>query len=431
MVKQRVLLCITILLFLSGNAVAMDIDSGSYGSIADYLNSIFGPDRNAGLTAFPVLKIPMGGRAEGMAGAFTAVSDDASFIEFNPAGSSMLSKSELALFHNNWIADTKIEGAVFASRYKDLGFAAGGKWLYLPFTEYNMYGERVSKGYYSEGVGILNVSYNFFRSFYFPGLSVGANIKGAFRIVPDYSDADDKGNNQGKLISDSGKSQSTAMIMADVGALTRFNLLKFYSSREANASAALVLRNLGPLSMGEPLPSAVTAALAYKPIRPLLFSFDFSVPMNFDDITLSERPYWAFGIAGDITNFLSMRTGLQAKAGNVRIALGSAITLAKVALDVNYTLDLMTQIQPLNRVSIGVRLDLGDQGRKVDAEKAEELYLAGLDAYARADIESAKALWEEALHLDPRYNPAKEWLGIVHRTQQTEERILEMERLYF
>jgi hypothetical protein len=127
-------------------AAAIDFDADDYGSATDYLKGIYGVDDNAGLTAFPVLNIPLGGRAEGMAGSFSAVADDISFLEWNPAGSSMLRKAELAFFHNNWIADTKIEGAAFASRFKDFGFAAGGKWLYTPFTEYNIYGERASKG---------------------------------------------------------------------------------------------------------------------------------------------------------------------------------------------------------------------------------------------------------------------------------------------
>ena len=430
MTKQRLALCIIILLLLSSMGTALDFNDG-YGSVSEYLNSIYGPDPNAGLTAFPVLKIPMGGRSEGMAGAFTAVADDISFLEYNPAGSSMLGKSELAVFHNNWIADTKLEGAVFASRYKDLGFAAGGKWLYTPFTEYNMYGDRVSKGYYSEGVGVLNVSYNFLRSYYFPGLSIGANLKGAFRLVPDYTDADDQGNNQGQLISGSGRSQSTGMVMADLGVLTRFNVLKFYNSREPNGSAAVVMRNFGPPAMEEPLPSVITAALAYKPLKPLLFSFDFSVPLNFHDISLSEKPYWAFGIAADITKFLSMRTGLMGKAGNVRITLGSAINLEKISLDINYSMDLTTQIQPLNRVSVGVRFDLGDQGRKAKAAKVDELYLEGLKAYSSSDMNTARDCWEEALELDPRFSPAKEGLAIIYKTQQTEERIRDMQRLYF
>jgi len=429
--KYPVLIIIIVFLFLSGAAGALDFSPDGYGSISDYLNSIYGPDPNAALTAFPVLKIPMGGRSEGMAGAFTAVADDVSFIEYNPAGSSMLSTSELALFHNNWIADTKLEGAVYASRYKDLGFAAGVKWLYTPFTEYNMYGDRVSKGYYSEGVGTMNISYNFLRGYYFSGVSVGLNLKGAFRLVPDYSDADDQGNNQGQLVPGSGKSQSTAMGMADAGALTRFDLFKFYNSRDRNTSLALVVRNLGPPAMDEPLPTVMVAALAYKPLRPLLFSFDFSVPINLMDTALSEKPYWAFGFAGEITSFLSMRAGLMGKAGNARITLGSAIKLEKISLDINYTLDLLTQIQPLNRVSLGVRFNLGDQGRKALSDKVDALYLSGLDAYSRYDFKGAQGYWEEALKLDPSYEPAKEGLNTINKTINIEGRISDMQQLGF
>ena len=431
MIKYPLCFYIIIFLFLSGTAAAADFNEDGYGSISDYLDSIYGADPNAGLTAFPILKIPMGGRSEGMAGAFSAVSDDISFLEFNPAGSSMLSTSELAVFHNNWIADTKIEGIVYASRFKDLGFAAGAKWLYTPFTEYNMYGDRVSKGYYSEGIAALNVSYNFFRGYYFEGVSLGANLKAAFRIVPDFSDADDLGNNQGQLISGSGISQSAIMAMADIGALTRFNFLKPYYSRDKNTSFALVFRNLGPPSMDEPLPSVFTAALAYKPLRPLLIAFDFSVPMNFRDISVSEKPYWALGLAGEITSFLSMRAGLMGRAGNVRIALGSAVQLAKFSLDVNYSLDLMTQIQPLNRVSIGIRLNLGDQGRSNIAHRVEQLYLDGLDAYSRYDFETARQCWQEALKLDPHFEPAKDALSVINNSMGVEERINNMIRLDF
>jgi hypothetical protein len=85
---------------------------------------------------------------------------------------------------------------------------------------------------------------------------VGVNIKGAFRLMPDYSDADDTGNNKGELIEGSGMSQSAVMLMADAGLLT---------------------------------------------------------------------------------SFLSMRTGLQGKSGNVRITVGNAVHLDKISLDINYT----------------------------------------------------------------------------------------------
>jgi hypothetical protein len=397
----------------------------SYGNTSDYLNKIYGIDDNAGLTAFPVLNIPMGGRSEGMASAFAAISDDVSFIEYNPAGSSTLSKSELAFFHNNWIADAKLEGVAYANRFGNLGIAAGAKWLYMPFTEYNLYGERVSNGYYSEGAAILSASYNFFSRYYFSGVSFGVSLKGAFRTMPDYTGNDDI------IIGGSGMSQSAVMGMADVGALVRFNVLKSFVSRERNASAALVVRNLGPPSLGEPLPTVINAAVSYKPIRPLTLALDFNVPLNMADIALSELPYAAFGISANVTNFLSMRTGVLFKAGSSRVCVGSAITLDKVAIDVNYTLDLLTQLQPLNRISLGVRFDLGDGGRGQKSGNVDELYLLGLEAYSRGNVPDARRCWEEALRLDPGFEPAKESLDMLNAREDLDKRVGDLYRLDF
>ncbi|MDR2049413.1 MAG: UPF0164 family protein [Treponema sp.] len=407
-------------------AGALDFDPDGYGSMSD----IYGIDDNAGLTAFPVLNVPMGGRSEGMATAFTAVADDLSFIEWNPAGSAMLEYTELGFFHNNWIADTHVEGAVFASRFRDLGYAAGVKWLYTPFSEYNMFGERVSKGYYSEAVATLNVSYNFFSGYYFSGLSVGANLKGAFRFVPDYSDADDQGKS-GQLISGSGLEQSAVMAMVDIGLLTRFNFLKTYHARERNTSAALVIRNLGPAAGGDALPTAVVASLAYKPLRPLTLDFDFTVPLNLVDFSLSEKPYWAAGMNVAITSFLSMRAGLLGKTGGYRVTLGSAVNFGKIALDLNYSLDLLTQLTPLNRVSIAVRFNFGDQGRKEFSNRVDALYLEGLDAYTEGRYDLAIERWREVLELNPKFDPAREGIELVENSRALDEHIREMQTLDF
>jgi tetratricopeptide (TPR) repeat protein len=422
---KRLFLTGAILLLYCSLGGALDIGPDAYGSISD----IYKVDDNAGLTAFPVLRVPMGGRAEGMGTAFSAVADDLTFIEWNPAGSSMLANTELGFYHNNWIADTKVEGIVFASRLKNLGYGGAIKWLYTPFSEYNMYGERVSKGYYSEAVATLNISYNFLAGYYFSGISLGANIKGAFRFMPDFSDADDQGNNQGSVISGSGRDQSAGMVMMDLGALTRFNLLKFYNAREKNTSLALVIRNLGPLSKEEPLPTSVTAALAYKPFRPLTLAFDYTYPLNMQDFSLSEKPFWAAGANVNITNFLSMRAGVLGRYGGYRVTIGSAVDLGKIALDLNYSLDLLTQITPLNRISLGVRFNFGDKGRQELSDQVDALYLSGLDAYSIGDIAQAQADWEEALRLNPRFDPAKEGLTLIMNSENLEGRINTMQTL--
>ncbi|MCL2720438.1 MAG: UPF0164 family protein [Treponema sp.] len=394
--------------------------------LSNYLHGSYGVDSNAGLTAFPVLNIPFGGRSEGMAGAFAAVADDISFLEYNPAGSSMLQRTELAFFHNNWIADTNIESVAYATRFgNNIGFAAGAKWLYTPFTEYNMYGESVANGYYSEAVAIVNASYNFFSGYYYSGLSVGMNLKGAFRFMPDFTDK------FGNIVSGSGDSQSAMTAMIDIGALTRFDFLKFYSSRERNASAAFVIKNLGPSVMGDPLPTVINAAISYKPIRPILIAFDFNIPVNLSDFDLSESPYAAFGLSANITRFLTMRAGLMYKGGSSRVTIGSAIDMNLVSFDVNYTLDLLTQMQPLNRVSLGVRLDLGDQNRKQISDRVDELYLLGLEAYSRGNYADARLCFEEALRLNPRFEPAREGLATLEDREALFQRVEDLYRFDF
>ncbi|MCL1927655.1 MAG: UPF0164 family protein [Treponema sp.] len=425
--RFHILFFLIFVLIFRGNValVALDFSPDAYGSLSD----IYGVDSNAGLTAFPVLRIPMGGQAEGMGTAYTAVANDLTFIEWNPAGSSMLVNTEAGFFHNNWIADTKIESIVFASRLNHLGYAAGVKWLYTPFSEYNMYGNRVSKGYYSEGVVTLNISYNFLAGYYFSGISLGANLKGAFRFMPDYSTADDKGENEGTVIAGSGLSQSAIMGMMDFGALVRFNVFKFYNAREKNTGVALVVSNLGPFSKGEPLPTSITAALSYKPIRPFTLAFDFTYPLNLQDITLSEKPSWATGFNVNITDFLSMRAGLLGRYGGYRFTIGSSVDLGKISLDLNYSLDLLTQFTPLNRISLGARINLGDQGRKEKSERVDDLYLSGLDAYNTGNYSQARSDWEEALNIDPRFDPAKEGLSLIKDSGDLDRRIDSMQSL--
>lgn len=416
-------LCFINLIILIFPLSALDINNSFYGSVTDYILAVNGIDSNQGLTTLPILSIPMGGRSEGLATAFAAVADDASYLEWNPAGSSMLANTELSFYHNNWIADSKIEGLVYTQRFGNLGIGAGGKWLYLPFTEYNDFGDRASKGFYSEAVGILNASYNFFSGYYFTGLSLGINVKTAVRLVPDYS------NDKGTLISGSGAGQSAIAPMIDLGALSRFNFLKFYYSRERNSSVALVVKNLGFPAQGDPLPTEAVLGIAYKPIRPIQWSFDYTVPINLSDPALSEQPYWATGFSAQITDFLGMRTGLLFKSGNIRITMGSAVLVDTILVDINYTLDLLTQLQPLNRVSVGAKFNFGDQGRGERAKKVEALYLAGLEAYAKGETDVAIQNWEAALKLDPRYDPAKEGLKALIGAEALSKRILEIQRI--
>ena len=367
----------------------------AYSDIYQVISNILGIDPNAGRTTMRSLLIPMGGLAEGMGTAYSAVCKDSSYFEANPAASSTLDFTELSVFHNNWIADTKIEGAVYTIRYKSLGIGLGGKWLYVPFPATNDFGDRVGAGYYSESMVGFNVSYNFFPGFYFSGVSVGATGKIAYRSMP---------------VVDSGATANNSAlgIMVDGGVLSRFNAFKFYSSRAKNASAALTVKNFGLPVQGDPLPTNITLGLSYSPMLPLVVALDITQPIDLADISASERMNVAGGGMLQLSDFFKVHGGLLIKGGNPRITVGSTFDVELARVTVNYTLDLTTQFTPLNRISIQAAFSLGDLGRADIAKKVDNLYLGGLEDYARGEIDAAISLWDEALRLDSTFDPARE-----------------------
>ncbi len=419
--RSRFVHTVAVFLILAGQGLfALDI-SNPYSDLAGFFEGFV--DENEGLTTFRSLMIPAGGRAEALGSSFTALANDIGFFESNPAGSSTIKNTELAVFHNNWIADSRLETVSFATRFDNLGLGASIRCFYVPFTEYNTFGERVSRGYYSETFATLNVSYNFLAGYYFKGIAVGANIKAGYRSIPDYSD------NYGHIDEDSGNEQSAFAIMADVGAQTRFNLFKLYNAREPNFNVGLSLRNVGPPVLGEPLPTLATLGLSWKPAAPVTIAAEVQQPLNLVDPHLSGTMYYGAGV---MVEFLSMFTfigGLQLKGANPRMSIGGEFTLKDLQFNVNYTLDMTTQAALFNRISLSAKLSLGDRGRAVRAKQVEELYIEGLKLYASGKLEEAIAVWQEALAMDKRFDPAVEGVNAASTTLAIQRRIKEIQQL--
>ncbi len=400
-------ICILSTLFLSTSFLG----AFEYADMYDFLiNSFNGTvDPNAGSTTFRSLTIPFGGRSEAMGSAYTAVSDDIAFLNYNPAISSVLPNTELGVFHNAWIADSAIDTIAFSQRMGNLGYGASLKTFYVPFTEYSIVGNSVSQGYYSESVGLLNISYNFLAGYYFKGLSVGANVKVGFRGVPDYAD-----DATGEIIAGSGLSQSAVAFMGDIGFLMRFNIGKLYSSREPNFNIGLAVTNVGAsfvgldseLELDDPLPTIATIGLSYKMIRPIMLTMDFQQPLNIFDISNSEQFAIGFGVEGTVTDFFSIQGGFLLKGGNPKISLGSEIDWNDLTFSLSYSLDLTTSFSPVNRISLSAKMNLGDRGRKELQEVVDSLYTQGLDYYVNGQFSDAITIWEEALELFPLFDPA-------------------------
>mgnify|MGYP006272767687 CR=1 FL=1 len=386
-------------------------------ALSDLYQDLYGQANaeNTGLTAFPALLIPFGGEYEAMATAYTAVGRDVSFFEANPAASASLDRTELAFHHKNLIHELNLDGLVYTMRRDDLGVGLAAKYVHIPFTEYDTLGAQLGTERFSETVVAANISYNIARSFFFHGVSLGTNIKVAFR--DQYTDT-----------------QNAFGFMADVGVLTRFDFLKPFYSRSENFAVGITARNLGPpsllesstfdnpASLGEPLPSSINAGIAYSPLRPLLISGDVSIPFRFDNTPVPEISF-AVGLALNIADFVGIQTGFQLKGGNPRISLGAGVRFEEIAIQFNYNLDMTTQYDRPDNFSIQARLDFGDFGRAELRDRVDALYLQGLEAYAQGELEESMEALDAALELDGDFVPAQNTLERVRRELELNERL--------
>lgn len=404
--KRRIFLCIiTVLLTFSATALEF---TDFYKGLAEAFEPLM--TDGEGNFAYKSLSIPMGGKAEGMAQAFTAVSDDVSFLDYNPAGSAIMQDRELAVFHNAWIADSALDALAYSMRLGNFGIGAGLRFFYVPFTEYNIFGQRTSGGYYSESAVTLNCSYTFFRGYDFRGLSVGANVKAAWRIVPDFSD-----KNSDLVVEGSGAAQSGFAFLVDVGVLARFNLFKHFSNREPNCSVGVTLQNVGFGFLGgrsasgvgeDALPTQILIGICYRPIQALAIALDFHQKLNFLDLTNSGSFYVGIGFDIGITDFLSMNAGFGLNGANPRFSLGVRAKIKMMEICGNYTLDLATSFNPFNHFSLSVKILLGDGGIRAHQAMVDSLYSEGLRQYGQNNLTDAIRCWKEVLRYEPRFDPA-------------------------
>jgi hypothetical protein len=203
--------------------------------------------------------------------------------------------------------------------------------------------------------------------------------------------------------------------MGDVGMLTRFNFAKFHRSRRKNFSVGLVARNLGPPALEEPLPSHATAGVAYVPFKPLTLAFDYTYPFVLGSDLPAEPPSYAGGVSVRVTDFLAAQTGFQLRGANPRFTLGSSIDFPAVSLQLNYTLDLATQVSSVDRFSIQASFNLGDRGRAERQARVEDFYLNAIEAYANGNIERTVTLCRRALEIDPTFQPAEKTLASAQK----------------
>lgn len=417
----------------------MQINSLAQEDVSSSLSSAFSKliDKNAGITGYRILNLPPAGRGEAMA-AFTALADDVTFLEYNAAAGCVLKNSEIGIFHNSLVADSSMDSIAYTFQKNNFGFGFGIKCFYVEFIERNFF-EDTAKNYYSETEGIVNFSYNFFTSYDLKAVALGVNLKSAYRNMPDYTS-----NIDSKIIVGSGLSQSGVAFMADLALQLKMNFCKFYKSREPNFQVGIAACNFGAgitnlgspngVKLDDPLPSKFSFGISYKPINFLTLAVEFQQPLNILNPLLSEKWSVGTGFSVQCTGFFAFQGGFLLKGANPRFSLGAEFFVKKFIMNLNYSFDFTSSKNPVNRINVSAKINLGDGGREKIQEKIDELYIEGLKKYTDGDMKEAIRFWtqivggkdldgQEYKTLDKNYQPARKGLSAAKETLSLQVKI--------
>lgn len=212
---------------------------------------------DAGTSAFPFLKIGVGGRAIGMGGAFTGLADDEASLYYNPAGLASLEGNRYIIGYHNYFDDLQ-SGFVGIIHAPDLDKSYGLYASYLNlgnFTETDAGGNVL--GDFSGGDFLLAGTFALNKS---PYLSFGVTAKFIYEKIQNYS--------------------STGLAF-DIGAK--------YTSDRSRYTAGIMVQNLGTQlsQLGEgdsdPLPTTLRVGGGVRPRGlPVTFTSDFILPTDND-----------------------------------------------------------------------------------------------------------------------------------------------------
>jgi len=120
------------------------------------------------------INLKVGARSNAMGRAFTAVSDDANLVQYNPAGLSFLLRKELMISYLRWFGDidTQYLSYVHPKFYKGLNVGIGLQWFDDTLKRTDVNGVEVGETKVSESMTLLSISTKLSDKF-----SIGTNIK--------------------------------------------------------------------------------------------------------------------------------------------------------------------------------------------------------------------------------------------------------------
>jgi len=115
------------------------------------------------VTSVTSLKLPLGARAAGMAGAYTALGDDSLSILYNPAGLTELREVQMEASHLEWLDGVRDDSVNIGVPIFGMGaWGLGATYLYSQDSERDNWGNLTGRTFndfdFSETLGIVEDS---------------------------------------------------------------------------------------------------------------------------------------------------------------------------------------------------------------------------------------------------------------------------------
>ncbi len=289
-----------------------------------------------GTTTGELLKIPVGTRAIGMGEAYTALADDSSALQWNPAGLSFANQKEASFMHSSLIENVHYEHLSYIAPGDS--YSAGASMSYLGYGDI--------AGYDNTGAAIGNQSAN---AYIFSG-GIASLIKEALSL-----------GITGSFLHEKLADTSAGSFAVNAGSL----LALPWHPLQANYRLGASILNVGPglkfVSDRDPLPRKIKFGFAALHVEdwPINLTADVTIPNDNSTFVSLGSEYW-------FRDLIALRLGYAGSNDEGKgLRLGVGLKLRGVLFD--YAYGSFGDFGATHRVSLALRF--GDKIKQLNREE--------------------------------------------------------------
>nr|MDA3793413.1 PorV/PorQ family protein [Elusimicrobiota bacterium] len=353
------------------------------------------------------LKIGPGSRAQGMGGAFVAVSDDATAVYYNPGGLGFIKRQEINLSRLKYLQKTSFS-RLFYTRPFEKAATAGLSLYYLNSSGIPAYDNK-GKSLADINTGAFAVT-----------LGIGARL---------FKDIAAAGINL-KFIRETLAGRGASAIAADGGILIKKDII----------SATGVLKNIDAWRAAAAVKNMGTKMKYFssKESLPLIVSVGGAVELLSRDVILSLQtdflPAGAgaviFGAEYTFLDTVSVRAGWREKpfsAADADRGIRAGLGIKNDNMAVDYAYSPYNDIGNTHRVSLSLKFGKEYRKKRV-LDNIKKHIEKGKELYHKGDFAGAAGKFRGVIEVDPAHGEAQRWLEKVKRDMSLIQHAEEIKR---